>query len=277
MLKTSVTAFFILMASILYAQSDTSTVHFDFDKSNLTEKEMEKVKAFFENSKQKNGQIVLYGHTDSKGSDNYNLALSKRRVNSVKQYLLSLGFPIANIINANAYGESQLILKEDDDKDRGEINRRVEIVFAEIASKTEPITTSIDEQIKNTDVKKGSTIVLKNLQFIGGKHVLLSTSLPQLKELLATLQKNENLKIIIEGHICCLPTKDDGMDIDDGTENLSETRAKAIYDYLIKEGIDAERLSYKGFGHTNPIYKYPERTLLEQSANRRVEIRIVSK
>ncbi|MCB0627733.1 MAG: OmpA family protein, partial [Saprospiraceae bacterium] len=47
----------------------------------------------------------------------------------------------------------------------------------------------------------------------------------------------------INGH-----TDDVGTEADN--QQLSEARAKAVYDYLIREGIEASRLSYKGFGES---------------------------
>jgi len=82
------------------------------------------------------------------------------------------------------------------------------------------------------------------------------------------MEEMPTLKISIEGHICC--------DSNDVTQ-LSLARAKLVYDYLVKNGIDAKRLSYKGFGATRPIHPLPELNENEQKENRRVEIRILSK
>ena len=76
------------------------------------------------------------------------------------------------------------------------------------------------------------------------------------------------LVIAIEGHICC--------DVNDQT-NLSGSRAKVVYDFLVRNGIKSERLSHKGFGSTRPIYQLPEQNEMQQISNRRVEIRVVTK
>jgi outer membrane protein OmpA-like peptidoglycan-associated protein len=59
----------------------------------------------------------------------------------------------------------------------------------------------------------------------------------------------------------------DGLDKDTGLMNLSEARAKAIYDYLIKNGIDARRLDYKGLKSNFPLG-------IGDKFDRRVEIEI---
>ena len=58
--------------------------------------------------------------------------------------------------------------------------------------------------------------------------------------------------------------------------DLSGQRAKAIRNFLTGNGIDKSRLSYKGFGSTQPIYPIPEKNEAERAANRRVEILIVA-
>ena len=64
------------------------------------------------------------------------------------------------------------------------------------------------------------------------------------------------------------------MDNDTQTMNLSENRAKLIYDFLVREGIDGNRLQYKGYGSSRPKI-YPETTDEDKQANRRVEIKVL--
>jgi flagellar motor protein MotB len=75
--------------------------------------------------------------------------------------------------------------------------------------------------------------------------------------------------------VCCT-NKADGLDYDTNEKNLSEARAKAIYDYLVAKGISENRLSYKGFGHSRPK-ELIEDTPQKEQANRRVEIMILEK
>jgi OmpA-OmpF porin, OOP family len=58
-------------------------------------------------------------------------------------------------------------------------------------------------------------------------------------------------------------------------KNLSEKRAKAVYDYFVGQGIDESRMVYAGYGSKNPI---AENTTTEgQKKNRRIEIKILKK
>jgi outer membrane protein OmpA-like peptidoglycan-associated protein len=81
------------------------------------------------------------------------------------------------------------------------------------------------------------------------------------------MKNNPNLKIEIQGHLCCMPV--DRLD-------LSTQRAKSINNFLVANGINEERITFKGFGSTQPIYSLPEKDEVQRSANRRVEILIVA-
>ena len=59
--------------------------------------------------------------------------------------------------------------------------------------------------------------------------------------------------------------------------DLSTQRAKAINNFLVSNGINEKRLTYKGFGSSDPIFPLPEKDEAQRAANRRVEIMIVSR
>ncbi|HEX6913599.1 MAG TPA: OmpA family protein, partial [Chitinophagaceae bacterium] len=132
------------------------------------------------------------------------------------------------------------------------------------------------EKITDTATRAGTNIVLKNINFYGGRHVFLPESYPALYELLHAMQTIPTLEIEIQGHICCLDNPGDGLDIDTGEPNLSYNRARAVYEYLVEHGIDGNRMKYRGFGHRYPIILVEE-TEEERTINRRVEIRILKK
>lgn len=89
-------------------------------------------------------------------------------------------------------------------------------------------------------------IALQNIFFETGSSKLLPSSDPELNKLVWTLRNNSNMYIEIHGHT-------DDVGTDEYNQQLSEDRAKAVYQYLIDRGIDAVRLSYKGFGETQPV------------------------
>jgi len=75
-------------------------------------------------------KIEVQGHTDSKGSDQYNLDLSNRRANSVKDYLVLNHGINPDRLMARGYGESRPVASNDSDAGRAK-NRRVEFVVIE--------------------------------------------------------------------------------------------------------------------------------------------------
>ncbi len=87
---------------------------------------------------------------------------------------------------------------------------------------------------------------------------------------------NLQLAIEIQGHICCEENGIDGFDSDLRTRDLSVQRAKTVYNYLVENGIDEGRLSYRGFGSSQKVTR-DESTLEQQMKNRRVEIKIIRK
>jgi outer membrane protein OmpA-like peptidoglycan-associated protein len=84
---------------------------------------------------------------------------------------------------------------------------------------------------------------------------------------LAALNKYETMMISLEGHT------DNTGEYDRNLE-LSRDRAKAVYDYLVTNGADVARLSYKGYGDTQPLESND--TEEGRKKNRRTELRITS-
>ncbi|RLA77314.1 MAG: OmpA family protein [Epsilonproteobacteria bacterium] len=108
-------------------------VLFDFDKATIRKKAEPTLKNVIEVIQKYSAKNVLIeGHTDSKGSNAYNLKLSKKRSNSVKNWLVTNSTISPNMILAKGWGETRPIAKnrnkDGSDKPKGrEKNRRVEI------------------------------------------------------------------------------------------------------------------------------------------------------
>lgn len=106
--------------------SDAGDVLFDFDKSDLTPAATAQLDTLMD--KLRNADVVsikVIGHTDSKGSDAYNQALSERRASSVASYLLSQGLA-PNKLTSEGRGESEPVADNATDDGRAQ-NRRVEL------------------------------------------------------------------------------------------------------------------------------------------------------
>jgi len=101
-------------------------IHFAFDSFKLSRTAQQKLDAAYEALKNhSDAKITLGGHTDSIGSDEYNMKLSERRANAAKDYLVKKGLNAANI-NTEWFGKSKPVAANDTDENRA-LNRRVEI------------------------------------------------------------------------------------------------------------------------------------------------------
>jgi len=121
-------------------------------------------------------------------------------------------------------------------------------------------------------IKIGDSFELQNLYFVGGKATIVRKSYPALRKLLAIMKDNPSLKIEIMGHVN-LPKKSKIKHSEEHYNNLSVERAKTVYDYLNKRGIDSSRMKYHGFGYTKMIYPDAE-TPKQMQRNRRVVVKI---
>jgi outer membrane protein OmpA-like peptidoglycan-associated protein len=126
---------------------------------------------------------------------------------------------------------------------------------------------SIIEDVLDT-IKIGDTFVLPNIFFEFAQSNLLPDSYSELNRLLVFLKKNETVKIEISGHT-------DNYGSNEYNQKLSINRAKAVYHYLIEQGIDSNRLSYKGYGMDKPLA--PNDTEENRAKNRRTEILIIER
>ncbi len=120
------TVYCVDVAAVITAPS--FIVFFDWDKSTLTEKARDTIGQAAEAYKQKGGaRVTATGHTDTSGPEGYNMALSLRRANSVKDQLVHDGVKPEDI-SVIGLGELSPIVKTADGVREAQ-NRRVEIVI----------------------------------------------------------------------------------------------------------------------------------------------------
>ncbi|MGB0983758.1 MAG: OmpA family protein, partial [Saprospiraceae bacterium] len=105
-------------------------------------------------------------------------------------------------------------------------------------------------------------IVLNNVFFKSSLATLEGNSAVELNKLYDLLSENESIRIQINGHT-------DNVGTDTDNQRLSEARAKTVVDFLIKKGITASRLKYKGFGESQPVTT--NETAEGRQKNRRTE------
>ncbi len=108
------------------------------------------------------------------------------------------------------------------------------------------VVRTLEVEMTPIAASTNKTIVLENIFFETASSALLPSSDPELNKLLQTLQNNPSMKIEIRGHT-------DNVGDESYNQKLSEARAQSVYQYLLDHSIDVSRLSYKGFGETQPV------------------------
>ena len=95
-------------------------------------------------------------------------------------------------------------------------------------------------------IKPGGNVTLRNIFFDTNKFNLLPASVKELDLLVDFLQQNASVNIEIQGHT-------DNVGDNKLNQKLSLDRASTVYNYLVKNQINPQRLTFKGFGSTKPI------------------------
>ncbi len=132
--------------------------------------------------------------------------------------------------------------------------------------KIEQVASTDDEPITAFQFEVGDIMELRNIFFEFDKAELLPESKDELDMLADLLYDFPHMEIEISGHT-------DNIGSDTYNQKLSEERAKAVVDYLVKNKADKARLSYKGYGMSKPVATND--TDEGRQRNRRVEFKVV--
>ncbi len=125
----------------------------------------------------------------------------------------------------------------------------------------------INQDLFLVPVETGATIVMNNIFFDFDRSALKEDSYPELNRVVEFMTNNEGVEIEIAGHT-------DSMGPSSYNQRLSERRAKAVFDYLVKNGVGSERVVSRGFGENNPVADNDSDE--GRSQNRRVEFKILT-
>lgn len=284
-----------LTGSVAVFSQQQFSVYFDSDKFDPSTKETTRLTNWIAaNGKAK--IVGVYGFTDEDGTSGYNDTLAQKRINTIMS-LVRGKVNTRDDFKTRSFGELHQLskIKAQNRKvtlfylEEKDLTRENEILGIKEEPKPIPVRAAVqypDKMVfENPDgtkseykmdvafmqqvsaAKVGEKLKIDNLNFQINTYIVVPTSRGKLYELLTVLKSNPDLKVEIHGHLCCMPV--DRLD-------LSTQRAKAIKNFLVSNGIDASRLSYKGFGSSQPIFPIPEKDEAQRAANRRVELLIVA-
>lgn len=247
------TLLLLLFFSVCTNAQEKYAVYFETGKDTLNKLYGEELQSWMDWHKAVN-VVKIQGYADGVGKSGANDSLSWRRTRTIVALLEKNGITLDEKVIVEGLGEIG--------KDQSDAGNRKALIWFD---KTKPKITPLEKQMKKAKV--GSRITLSKLVFERNSGRALPGSLAQLNNLVVIMQASPNMKIDIQGHICCNA---------DDPKNLGLLRAKTVYNYLINAGIDKSRVTYQSFGSTRPIYPLPEKNAVEAEANRRVEIEVIS-
>jgi len=263
--------FLILLISISLFQNlvlsqnkEIHTVYFETNSFKLQKNEIKRLDDFLQKSKNPDFKIQnISSYTDTIGSVISNEKLSLNRLNAILKIVKSKS---VSVESTNSFGElypSSIDLKTNELAKF----RKVDITyyFSEKPTQTQeeptyPETSKTINLAKFRENFTSETPIVLDVKFYGGTANLIPGSEDEINALYKFLAGNKSVSALIRGHVCC----HDDMP-------LSVQRASAVYDILIKGGIEPSRLDFKGYSNSLPVIS-PEYTEEERQQNRRVDV-----
>ena len=293
-MKYLITLLFAFITSYGFAQEQVS-FFFDSDKFILQKTELTKLNNWLVVNKEVK-VVGVYGFCDEVGSVGYNDTLAKKRIDyvfniikgkvKIREDFKTRNFgklhSLSPIKAENRKVTLYYIQPKDFVNEEKIISEKPEIVvekkkltikFSDTYVYENPDGSTVNIKLDTVFMKKvsaanvGEKLKLENLNFFVDTFAVMPQSRSLMFELLTIMRNCQDLKIQIQGHICCVQ-KD--------YRDLSTQRAKAIYKFLEFNGIEKSRMTFIGFSSTKPLYPLPEKNEAEREANRRVEIEIIA-
>ena len=284
--KVVLIAFAFFAPAFAHASAaDTIKLYYDINQYELSGENKIKLRAL-NNTLSNRDSVFIAGFADYLAEKRYNLTLSIKRAETIKDYLHSFQKDL-NVITAG----KGAVERAGQRSPMGEpTDRRVDIIVIrqkQLASlgRPHPALKSViqpDYRIFNNKLsalgalKQGESLSVEELTFQPGRHFLNPESAGYLQRLAQYLKTHDNIQFQIVGHVCCDIERRDAFDPDTRNRYLSVNRARFVFEYFLDNGIDKSRMSYTGVGSSKPKV-WPEITEDDQYKNRRVEIIVTGK
>ncbi|WP_153798494.1 OmpA family protein [Foetidibacter luteolus] len=126
------------------------------------------------------------------------------------------------------------------------VNRKGYLLYSDVFRLATQADSTYKKDILLSPISVNSSVTLKNIHFKTNSYQLEPVSLIELDKLVLLLKDNPTITAQVNGHT-------DNTGADASNLKLSESRSKAVVDYLTSKGIAANRLKWKGFGASKPV------------------------
>jgi len=255
-------------------------VYYDLDRSEIRDDAAPSLERIGElMSKYSFMDLVVSSHTDSRASEAYNEALSERRAEAVRDYLEPYGIERERV-RLEWYGEQDLV------NDCGEgvpcpepdhqLNRRSELVleaFSDVDRDYE-LPEGISDPCELPAYLEGiaEQAGLPTVYFDFDRTNIKQVHRKELERVGVMLKRKGGLKLYIEGHT-------DQRGSEAYNMGLSERRAQAVMDYLVKRGVSSDRMEHTWYGESRPVKDCStgDCTAAQHQQNRRTMLRVSTK
>ena len=124
-----------------------------------------------------------------------------------------------------------------------------------------PMNKPVEVSTMSDSASRASENIFKNVFFDLNRSKLRAESQIELDLFAQYLIQNDKIKIELGGHT-------DSRGDENKNITLSEARAKSVYSYLIKKGITATRMTYKGYGSSTPIFSNAQISQMKKSSEK---------
>ncbi len=226
---------------------------FEFDKAEVTDEGREAIEEYRKGLRPELSEAfmgVIIGHTDSVGDPEYNMGLSLRRAEAVRDYLVSTGAP-EDILRVVGRGANDPIASNDTKEGRA-LNRRVEVV---VVGEARALDGMLFPSVALFP-RRSAELTEQGIQLLEENRETAR----------AMMSRASYIEIV--GHT-------DDVGDDDYNQELSEQRAETVRDYLVETGVDPSKIVTIGAGESMPITT--NSTAEGRAENRRVEVFVLGR
>ena len=212
------------------------------------------------------GRTLYFSSDKHIGMGGFDLFMSRRGADGQWQAPVNLGFPIntqGDEINffVAADGKTAFISSQREGGNGG-----YDIYTFELPEEIRSDSANYLATVDVAELVPGDAVVLQNIQFEYNSSALTEDSQAGIQMLTEFLRRNLELKVELAGHT-------DNVGSESYNRKLSSERADSVRNALIANGIDADRLSAKGYGASRPLA--PNDTEEHRALNRRTEMIII--